>query len=154
MTIDTDRAEIIELFGLYADIADSKSFDELPALVHTDPFTLDFESVVGMPPVETPLADYADTLRRTFERFSATHHVITGHVISIDGGRARAHAHVRAEHWVPAAGTGEAAGKWLVVGFYDNEVVRTEQGWRFSRVRLTAAHQENADLLAGDPANS
>ncbi|MFC3742993.1 nuclear transport factor 2 family protein [Paractinoplanes deccanensis] len=27
------------------------------------------------------------------------HHVITGHVIEVDGDRATVHAHVRAEHW-------------------------------------------------------
>jgi hypothetical protein len=35
---------------------------------------------------------------------------------------------------------------WLVVGFYDNEAVRTADGWRLNRVKLTAAHQENPHL--------
>ncbi|GAB2594115.1 hypothetical protein Aab01nite_82610 [Paractinoplanes abujensis] len=54
----------------------------------------------------------------------ATHHAITGHVIAIEGDRATIHAYVRAEHW--AAGTDRC----LVVGFYDNEAVRTDQGRR------------------------
>ncbi len=55
------------------------------------------------------------------------------------------HAHVRAEHWLPS---GEP-NRWLVVGFYDNEAVRTPDGWRLSSVRLTASYQENAGLLTG-----
>lgn len=48
MTLHADRADIIELLGRYADITDS---DDLPRPVHTDPFTVDFESVTGMPHV-------------------------------------------------------------------------------------------------------
>lgn len=148
MTLESDRSEIIELFGRYADIADTKNFDELPRLVHTDPFTVDFRSVADVLPTETALDDYVPILRRSFEPFVATHHAITGHVIDVDGDRARAHAHVRAEHWVPDEAADGGPNRWLVVGFYDNEVVRTEKGWRFSKVKLTAAYQENAHLLA------
>lgn len=147
MTAETDRAEIIELFGRYADIADTKDFDELPRLVHTDPCTLDFESVAGIPPTTTPIEDYLEVLRNSFERFVATHHSITGHVVAIDGDHATAHAHVRAEHWVTDDAAAGTPNRWLVVGFYDNEAVRTERGWRFSKVKLTAAYQENAHLL-------
>ncbi|WP_248704751.1 nuclear transport factor 2 family protein [Curtobacterium sp. MWU13-2055] len=148
MTHDTDRAHIIELFGRYADIADTKNFGELPLLVHADPFTMDFESVTGMPPVQTPLDDYRDALRESFDAFIATHHTITGHVITITGDHAKAHAHVRAEHWVPDDIAGDGPNRWLVVGFYDNEATRTEHGWRFSKVTLTATYQENSHLLA------
>jgi hypothetical protein len=132
-----DRAELIELMSRYADIADLKAFDELPGRVFTDPVALDFEQVAGIPPMTTPLGDYVEILRSTFEPFLATHHAITGHVVTIDGDRATIHAHVRAEHWLP----GED--RWLVVGFYDNEAVRTAGGWRLSSVRLTSAYQEN-----------
>jgi hypothetical protein len=141
-----DRAEIAELMSRYADIADLKEFEELPGLVFADPVTLDFESVAGIPPMTVPVEVYAQSLAGTFSRFSATHHAITGHVIAVEGDRATVHAHVRAEHWV----AGETA-RWLVVGFYDNEAVRTPDGWRLSRVRLTASHQENAHLQAGAP---
>lgn len=150
MSHDADRADIIELFGRYADIADTKNFDDLPPLVHTDPFTLDFASVTGMPPMQAPLAEYVQALRGSFSPFIATHHTITGHVIEIDGDRATAHAHVQAQHWVPDEVAGGGANRWLVVGFYDNEATRTDEGWRFSRVKLTAVYQENAHLLAGN----
>ncbi|WP_434443962.1 nuclear transport factor 2 family protein [Lentzea sp. E54] len=136
-----DRADIIELFGRYADIADLKEFTTLPGLVFTDEVTLDFESVTGMPAMTMPLSDYLDVLRAGFAPFTATHHAITGHVVDLDGDSAKIHAHVRAEHWFPAGLP------WLVVGFYDNEAVRTPDGWRLSRVKLTAIHQENAPRL-------
>lgn len=147
MTLEADRADIIELFGHYADIADMKRFEELPQLVHTDPFTMDFESITGMAALSTSLNDYAAALSGSFSRFVATHHSITGHVIDIDGDHATAHAHVRAEHWVLEDVAAGGPNRWLVVGFYDNEAVRTEHGWRFSKVKLTAAYAENSHLL-------
>ena len=141
-----DRAELIELLGRYADTADRKDFAELPAQVFTDPVTLDFGSVADLPPMTLPLGEYVAILRASLAPYTATHHVITGHVVRVDGDRATIHAHVRAEHWLPAELTGGGPDCWLVVGFYDNEAIRTAAGWRLSRVRLTATHQENPHL--------
>ena len=146
LAVLTDRADLIELLGRYADISDRKEYTELPGLVFTDPLTLDFESVTGMPPMTVPLGDYLDNLRTAFAAYAATHHAITGHVVDIDGDSARIHAHVRAEHWLPEELAGEGPHRWLVVGFYDNEAMRTPDGWRLSRVRLTATYQENPHL--------
>ncbi|HEY0812148.1 MAG TPA: nuclear transport factor 2 family protein [Pseudonocardia sp.] len=142
----SDRADLIELMSRYADIADLKEFTELPGVVFTDPVTLDFESVAGIPPMTTPLGSYVEVLRASFRPFTATHHVITGHVVTVDGDSAKIHAHVRAEHWLPDELVGGGPNCWLVVGFYDNEAVRTADGWRLNRVKLTATHQENPHL--------
>lgn len=146
MSAPTDRDELVELHSRYADIVDMKEFSELPALVYTDPLTLDFSSVADIPPMSTPLGDYVEVLRSSFAPFTATHHVITGHVVKIDGDHATIHAHVRAEHWVPDEVAAGGPNRWLVVGFYDNEAVRTADGWRLTRVKLTSVHQENAHL--------
>ncbi|MGW4733319.1 nuclear transport factor 2 family protein [Streptomyces shenzhenensis] len=142
----SDRAELIELMGRYADVADLKEFTELPGLVFTDPVTLDFSAVAGIPPTLMPLGDYVGVLRGAFAPFVATHHVISGHVIDIEGDSAKIHAHVRAEHWLPDEVAGNGPNRWLVVGFYDNEAVRTADGWRLSRIKLTPTYQENPQL--------
>ena len=141
-----DRADLFELMSRYADIADLKEFTELPSLVFTDPLTLDFESVAGIPPTTTPLAGYIEILRASFAPYTATHHAITDHVVDIDGDRATIHAHVRAEHWLSDELAGGGPNRWLVVGFYDNEAVRTADGWRLNRVKLTSTYQENPHL--------
>jgi hypothetical protein len=89
-----------------------------------------------------------------FSAFTATHHAITNHRIVIDADRATIRAHVRAEHWLPAEMVGDGPACWLVVGFYDDEAVRTVDGWRLSKVRLTVTHQDNPHLfvLARDAA--
>ncbi|MFD7508606.1 nuclear transport factor 2 family protein [Streptomyces sp. NPDC059853] len=151
MTTLADRIDLIELMGRYADIADLKDFTRLPSLVYADEVTLDFSSVIGLPPMTVPLDAYVHVLDRAFAPFSATHHTVTGHVVEIDGDRATLHAHVRAEHWVPGERADGGPDRWLVVGFYDNEAVRTPDGWRLSSVKLTATHQENAHLAGELP---
>lgn len=141
-----DRAALIELLSRYADIADLKEFTDLPGLVFTDPVTLDFSSVADIPPMTVPLNQYVEVLRGSFAPYVATHHVISGHVVTVEGDTATVHAHVRAEHWLPGEATGDGSNRWLVVGFYDNEAVRTEHGWRLNRVKLTSAYQENPHL--------
>lgn len=68
----------------------------------------------------------------------AAHHVISGHVIDLDGYIAKIHTHVRAEHRLPEEAADDGPNRWLVVGFYDNEAVRTADSWRLTRVRLTS----------------
>jgi hypothetical protein len=114
--------------------------------------TLDFSSVAAIPPMTVPLADYLEILRASFAPYLATHHAITGHVVTVDGDSATIHAHVRAEHWLPDEVAAGGPNRWLVVGFYDNEAVRTADGWRLSLVKLTSTYQENAHLSGVAPA--
>lgn len=65
----------------------------------------------------------------------------------IDGDRATIHAHVRAEHWLPDELTNGGPNRWLMVGFYDNQAVRTADGRHLNRVKLTSTYQENAHLM-------
>jgi hypothetical protein len=64
--------------------------------------------------------------------------------VTIDGDRATIHAHIRAEHWLPAELVGDGPNCWLVIGFYDDEAVRTPDGWRPALFKLTVTYQENA----------
>ncbi|MFC4467342.1 nuclear transport factor 2 family protein [Streptomyces xiangluensis] len=143
-----DRIDLAELLSRYADIADMKEFTHLPSRICTDPLTVDFEAVTGMPAVTASLRDCVELLRTTLAPFAATHHAITGHVVTIDGDSATIHAHVRAEHWLPVELVGDGPDRWLVVGFYDTEAVRTPKGWRISRFKLTVTHQENPQLAS------
>ena len=85
-------------------------------------------------------------IRTGFYGFKATHHAITNHRVTVDGDTAHVRAHIRAEHWLSPELAGDEPNCWLVVGFYDDDAIRTPDGWRLQRVKLTVTHQENADL--------
>ena len=142
-----DRDELVELMGRYATVPDTQNWDELPSSVFCDEFTCDFSSLG--PPVATFSRErWRQRTKPVFTGWTATHHAITNHLITIDGDRATIRAHVRAEHWAPAEVAAGGPNCWLVVGFYDDVAVRTPEGWRLSSVKLTLVHQENDALLA------
>ena len=146
MTEHRDRDELVELMSRYATMADTKNWDELPKSVFCDELTADFSSL-GSPVATMRREVWCDASKRAFAGWTATHHGITNHRITVDGDRATIRAHVRAEHWAPPEVAAGRPNCWLVVGFYDNVAVRNPDGWRLSAVKLTMTHQENAALL-------
>lgn len=147
MTDHQDRDELVELMGRYANIPDTQNWDELPRSVFCDEFICDFSSL-GMPAMTLSRDDWCQGSKHVFAGWTATHHAITNHRITIDGDRATIRAHIRAEHWAPPEIAAGGPSCWLVVGFYDDVAVRTPEGWRLSEVALTVTHQENEALLA------
>jgi len=144
----SDRDELVELMARYASIPDTGDWVELPQTVFTDPFEADFESLSGRPGVTGSRDALVGAMAPGLAAFTATHHAVTNHRITVDGDHATIRARIRAEHWLPAELAGDGPACWLVVGFYDDEAVRTADGWRISKVKLTVTHQENAHVMA------
>ena len=141
----TDREELIELLARYASIPDTRDFDELPETVFTDRVTWDFESVGAGPPIEMERDAFMQQLRKFFRGWQATHHAITNHRVRIDGDVASIRAHIYAQHWLAPDAAPQQHNRWLVVGFYDDEAVRTADGWRLRKVRLTMTYEERPE---------
>lgn len=142
-----DRDELVELMGRYANMPDTKNWDELPLSVFCDEFIADFSSF-GAPAATVTRAAWCEQSRQAFAGWTATHHAITNHLISVDGDHATIRAHVHVEHWAPSEVAAGGPDCWLVTGFYDNTAVRTPEGWRLNSIKLTLTHQENEALLA------
>ena len=66
-------------------------------------------------------------------RYAGTWHLSANHAITIDGDHARSRSYLIGVHMVGSAPTEHADGG----GWYDCELVRTRQGWRFETVRIT-----------------
>ena len=151
MTAARDRDDLVELMSRYADMSDTKDWDELPRSVFCDEITSDF-SAFGAGVTTISRAAWAARSEQAFAGWATTHHAITSFRIAVDGDRATVRAHVRAEHWAPPEVAGGGPDRWLVVGFYDHVAVRTTEGWRLSSVKLTPTHQEHPELLAASMA--
>jgi len=146
-----DRDELVELMSRYANMPDTRNWDELPRSVLCDVFHCDFSSL-GTPAMTLSRDAWCEASKRAFAGWTATHHSITNHRIAIDGDRATIRAHVRVEHWASPEIAAGGPTCWLVVGFYDDVAVRTPEGWRLSSVKLSVTHQENEALLAASMA--
>ena len=145
-TTSDDRDALVELMGLYATMLDTKDW-ALATAIFTDPLTWDFESA-GWPVADLSIAALSQSLQTGFSRFKATHHAITNHRITIDGDRAHVRTHIHAQHWVQAGLVDpEHSHCWVVIAFYDDDAVRTRDGWRLQRVKLTLRHQSGQHVL-------
>jgi hypothetical protein len=93
-----DRDELGGLLSRYADVSDTRNWDELPRTVTCDEIVCDC-SALGAP---------ADV-----RRLDSDAPCDTNHRIAIDGDRATVRAHVRAEHWArPEVAAGGRIAGW------------------------------------------
>jgi ketosteroid isomerase-like protein len=138
-----DRAAISDLLHDFARRLDGGEWDRYAATFAPDGvFELPWSRRAGRDEIaaaaETDLAAFATVM-----------HYSTNHVIEIDGNTARTRSYLIGIH-VPDAtdpATHADAGGW-----YDCELERTGEGWRFTHVRVTVAwHGGLALPFAGTP---
>ena len=65
-----------------------------------------------------------------------TQHYMNVYSLTIDGDTAHGITYLRATHLM------EGADIYIVGGYYENDYVRTEDGWRIKRVQLTYTYEE------------
>ena len=69
---------------------------------------------------------------KSLGHYTATHHISSNHQITIDGDNAHSRSYLQGVHVGP-----KPAEHWTAGGWYDCRYVRTSEGWKFARVRLT-----------------
>jgi 3-phenylpropionate/cinnamic acid dioxygenase small subunit len=123
----SDRAAIVRLTHDYAWALDERDWDALREV-----FTADVVADLGeggqqgidevIPPVSTALGP-----------FDASHHVVSTHQITIDGDRAQGRCYLIAQH---VRRTAVGGPNFTVGGRYEDQYVRTADGWRISTRRI------------------
>ncbi len=130
-----DRMEIIDTQNRYATGVDTRDRD-LYRSCFTDEMELDM-SGMGLGEPMTLSADmWVDQAISLVSGFESTQHIITNHVISIEGDRATCVAYLQAQHYNPE-------NMYTVGGYYSNSLVRTPDGWKISKLKLTPAWTQN-----------
>jgi hypothetical protein len=133
-----DKLAIGELIARYPSVVDEQRFDELDDLFTPDA-TVDFSAFGG--PSDTPQG-IKTFLRESLGLFKRTQHMMGLPLITLDGDRARA----RTPCNNPMVLTDEdgTTSVMLIGLWYDDEVVRTPDGWRF-----TSRRQERCYSIVG-----
>jgi len=119
-----DRAAIRDVVERYARGVDAK---DLAAVASC--FTPDcaYEGALG----RGTIADALASLRGAMERYAHTMHFLCTHAATIDGDAARAETYCFAHHV-------RRDGSHVTVGVrYQDELVRTDDGWRIARRTVT-----------------
>jgi hypothetical protein len=129
-----DRLAIAELSSSMCLLVDSRDWAALEELFD-DPVRVDYTSLFGGEVQSVSPPDLVGGWREILGHLDATHHLIGGHVITIDGKHATCAANVQGTHML----ANEAGGPlWTVGGRYDMELTRGEDGWRICALTLTA----------------
>jgi 3-phenylpropionate/cinnamic acid dioxygenase small subunit len=125
-TIESDKAAIIEVLNLYALALDARRWD-LFDRVFTEDVTATFGPAGaawhGIEVFKSSFADFHNTL-------DSHQHTMTGHLVHVDGDRANAFSY---GNWLLIRNAAEGGPTWTGTGWYDDELVRTADGWRISQ---------------------
>jgi 3-phenylpropionate/cinnamic acid dioxygenase small subunit len=127
MTEREDRQDISDLLVRYATGIDRRDWP-LFRTVFTDDCELDYGEIGTWHGVDA-VTDFMDT---THAMAGHTLHRLTNQTITLDGDNASARTYIDAVIMFGDNQSGVNA--W---GFYDDEIVRTTDGWRIARRRFT-----------------
>lgn len=122
-----DREDIVDVLIRYATGIDSRDWP-LFRTVFTDECTLDYGEIGTW----NGVAAVTEFMDRAHAAAGHTMHRLSNHAIAITGDTATARTYV--DGLIMAADNNSGVN---AVGFYDDELVRTPEGWRISRRRFT-----------------
>lgn len=123
MIVGDDKEEIREVLLRYATGIDRRDWP-LFRTVFTDDCQLDYGEVGTWKGVDA----ITEFMQRAHAMAGHTMHRLTNQVIMIDGDTAQSRTYVDALIMVDEGNSGVNA-----AGFYDDDLVRTEDGWRVAR---------------------
>jgi 3-phenylpropionate/cinnamic acid dioxygenase small subunit len=136
--------EIGQLIGRYGLALDEKRFDDLDGV-----FRADAVLHYVMPDGSSQRASY-EKWKPLFQAFLTpfywTSHSFSDPVIALDGGLAESRCRLIAVH-AQRTKSGEQS-LWTVYGFYRDQLVRTNEGWRIRERRFRGVHAEGNPLPA------
>jgi len=141
-----DRAEITEVINNYCYGMDSRDW-ELYRSCWVDEIALDFtELELFDKPMPTIRADdWVKGLAAFFENMPQSQHIKYPSQWEIDGDEATVLAIMQGKHWMPTETGGPIQ---TVVGYYRDEFVRTDEGWKLRGLKeLVHWNEGNAHVL-------
>jgi len=127
MTEREDRQDIADVLLRYATGIDRRDWT-LFRTVFTDDCELDYGEVGSWQGVDA----VTELMQQAHALAGHTMHRLTNQVIAVDGDSAQARTYVDALIMLTDNASGVNA-----AGFYDDDIIRTEEGWRIARRRFT-----------------
>lgn len=114
--------EIVNLYGFAVDSQRWELFDRI--------FTEDVDADYSEPAHWRDLATFKRDFAAFHDPFHSTQHCMLNHLVHVDGDRAQAFTYGT---WRLIRKTADGMPLWDGSGWYDDDLVRTDAGWRISR---------------------
>lgn len=121
----TEREDIVELINLYGLAMDTRQWDLFDRI-----FAADADADYGPGSHWTDRASFKSDFGAFHALFDATQHVMTNHLVQIDGAKAQSLTYGSWRLVRHAAGVPPV---WDGTGYYDDTWRRTAEGWRIVR---------------------
>ncbi|WP_199487779.1 nuclear transport factor 2 family protein [Actinomadura spongiicola] len=145
MSDTADRLAIIEACTRMAWYADQRELNRLGE-VFADSVTLDFTSSHGGVPVTLTPAQIVEVWAGLLGAFDATHHLVTNHLVTLEGDSAVCAAAFHATHRLSDPSGGPL---WTQGGTYQFDLVRVEGVWKIAGVVMAATWADgNRNLMS------
>jgi SnoaL-like domain len=130
-----DRNEIIDRVNGIVTNADWRNWKGIIDCF-ADEVVLDYTSLWGGSPTKLKAAEIIDSWKGLPLGLKMTQHTITGHEVKIreENNEADCFSSIMGFHYLPNE-TGNDT--WIVRGFYDHHLVKTANGWKIDRMKLT-----------------
>ena len=123
---EQDKAAIIEAMNLYAVALDAHEWDLFDRI-----FTEDVVIEMGLVGVTwTGRTEFKQGLKYSCAALDNHQHAMRGHLVHVDGDTARAFCY---GSWTLVREAAEGGRAWIGTGWYDDELVRIDGGWKFRR---------------------
>jgi hypothetical protein len=140
-----DRTEIIDAINAVAFFADRKDWATVRRQF-ADEVDMDYTSLAGGQPVRVKANDLMQGWEKGLAPLKATQHLITNHQVTIQGDEAESLSSFHAWHYLP---NDEGAPMWHLYGYYNHKLIRTEDGWKITAMKLTKTSSEGNFSLSG-----
>jgi 3-phenylpropionate/cinnamic acid dioxygenase small subunit len=127
-----DRAQVSELLFRFARALDTRDFEAYAAL-YAPGGTLELPDPRTGTHFVLRAEELAKAVPASLAAYGATHHISANHQIEVRGDVASSRSYLQAVHV-----RDDPRNHWSAGGWYDCDLTRTAEGWRFTRVKLTA----------------
>jgi hypothetical protein len=129
-----DHLEITDLVNRLVLLLDSRDWAGLQD-IFADTVYNDRTSLTGGDPETLAKPEFIGGWQYIMTGFDTVHHLVTGHVIHVDGDKATCNANMQGTH-ILANDTGDGD-TWAVGGRHEYQAIRTAGGWRISGIIFT-----------------
>ena len=133
MSLAQDRQAIIDVTIAYCWALDEKRFDDL-----ADVFLPDGVAIYAGARCEG-VAAIAAFCKKALSRLDCSQHMVSNHQVAVDGDHATSRCYFHAQHVWEASPSGR---NYIVAGRYEDQLSRSERGWRIKDRVLTVMWTE------------
>jgi SnoaL-like domain len=134
-SVAADRQAIIDLTINYCWTLDGRDWQALREVFLPDATAMLGSECAGIDAI-------IERVSTALHHLDASQHLISNHQVSVDGDTATCRCYLQAQHVRKSAENGP---NFIVAGRYQDQLVRTDRGWRISRRVLTV------DWTEGNP---